>query len=179
MSEALVRQFAQEKAFHPQTLERWLTWEATDRDALWRLVSALKPSENHLRDLMDWLEEIALRDDRRGYEVLADKSIGDIETDPRLGRADKFKRIKEQLRRWRFPRLAEIEDGIQKRLKELKLQPEIQLSVPPGLEGGRLQIQFSAGSYDELKRLSHKLEQSLEQDAVRQVFDLLAGRSAK
>lgn len=179
MSEALLRQFAREKAFHAQTLERWLGWEAADRDALWRLVSSLKPSENHLRDLMDWLEEIALRDGCKIRDILALKSLVDIETDPRLGRADKFKRMKEKLRRQRFPRLAGVEDDIQQRLKELKLQPEIELSVPPGLEGGRLRVQFSAASYDELKKLSDKLAQSVEQNALREVFDLLSGHTAK
>lgn len=179
MSEAQVRQLAHEKAFHAQTVERWLTWDAPDRDALWRLVAALKPSENHLRDLMDWVEEIGLREGTRAHEILSEKSISDIETDPRLGRGDKFKRIKEYLRRRRFPRLAEVEDRIQKRLKELRLQPEIQLSVPPGLESGRLQVQFSAASYDELKSLSGKLAQSLERDSLREVFDLLSGHAAK
>lgn len=179
MSEALLRQFAREKAFHAQTLERWLGWQAPDRDALWRLVYSVKPSENHLRDLMDWLEEIALRDGCQIRDILTEKSLVDIETDPRVGRADKFKRIKEKLRRQRFPRLAGIEDDIQKRLKELKVQPEIQLSVPPGLEGGRLHVQFSAASYDEMKKLSDKLAQSVEQNALRKVFELLSGHSAK
>ena len=62
MSEMEIRQYAKDKGFHPQTLERWLGWDQSARDDLFRLAVGLKLGENHLRDLMDWLEEIALRD---------------------------------------------------------------------------------------------------------------------
>ena len=33
MSETVIREHAQAKGFHPQTLERWLSWETSARDA--------------------------------------------------------------------------------------------------------------------------------------------------
>ena len=108
-----------------------------------KLALDLKIGENQLRDLMDWSEEIALRDGIAIAAIFAGKVIDDIATDPRLGRADKVKRIKESLRRLRFPRLAQTEDEIHDKIRALKLQPEIRVTVPPGLEGGRLQIEFS------------------------------------
>ena len=111
MLEAQICQYAQRKGFHPRTLERWLDWDQPDRDALFRLAISLKIGENHLRDLMDWLEEIRLRDQSKIREILASKPITDVESDSRLGRADKLKRIKEEIRRLRFPRLAQTEDS--------------------------------------------------------------------
>src|SRR6266481_2846524 len=99
MLEAQICQYAQRKGFHPRTLERWLDWDQPDRDALFRLAISLKIGENHLRDLMDWLEEIRLRDQSKIREILASKPITDVESDPRLGRADMLKRIKEEIRR--------------------------------------------------------------------------------
>lgn len=156
-----------------------MAWSRADKDALLRLAIGLKISENHLRDLMDWLEEVALRDRIEIHDVLARKAVADIESDPRLGRADKLKRIKEQVRRLRFPRLAQTEDALRARIHELKLHPEITLSLPPGLEGGRLQVQFSASTEDEFKRLSAKLAQILDRDSVREIFRLLAGRATE
>jgi len=127
---------------------------------------------------MDWLEEIALRDDRAIDAILADRVIADIQTDPRLGRADKLKRIKEEVRRQRFPRLAQTEDALRARIVALKLQPEITLSAPIGLEGGRLRVEFSASSQQELKRLTAKLADAANQEAVREAFALLAGTAA-
>jgi hypothetical protein len=154
---------------------RWLGWEAPASAALCRLALALKIGENHLRDLMDWLEEIALRDGRAIDAILADGVIADIETDPRLGRADKLKRIKEEVRRQRFPRLAQAEDGLRERIVELKLPPEITIAAPIGLEGGRLRVEFSVSSQEELKRLSAKLTDAADKEALREAFALLAG----
>jgi hypothetical protein len=177
MSEPEIREYAKEKVFHPQTLARWLAWEQPDRDALYRLAFALKIGENHLRDLMDWLEEISLRDGLQVRQILGNRAVSDVESDPRLGRADKLKRIKDQIRRRRFPRLAQTEDSIRARVQELKLQPEIRLTVPPGLEGGRLRVEFDASSQDELQRLIAKLAEATGKKSVREIFGLLAGRS--
>ncbi len=144
-----------------------------------RLAFALKISENHLRDLMDWLEEVALRDGVSIQAVLNAKAVDDIATDPRLGRADKLKRIKEHVRRLRYPRLAETEDAIRGKIQELKLHPEIRLSVAPGLEGGNLRVEFSVANYDELKRLAEKLHQAAKKKLPAEIFELLAGQVKK
>ena len=176
MAEMEIRAYAADKGFHPQTLERWLGWDPADGGALERLAFVLKISENHLRDLMDWLEELALRDGVTIQSMLIAKAVDDIATDPRLGRADKLKRIKEYLRRMRFPRLAETEDAIRTKIQELKLAPEIRLSVAPGLEGGNLRVEFSAASHDELKSLAEKLLQAAKKKLPAEIFDLLAGQ---
>ena len=175
MSESAFRSFAESKGFHAQTLSRWLSWEVDDRMALAKLSLELKPSENYLRDLMDWSEEVALRDSIAIAEIFASKRVYDIATDPRLGRADKVKRIRESLRRMRFPRLARIEDEIQQKIHMLKLQPEIRVTVPRGLEGGRLQIDFSVTNQKDLKRLADKLAAVAETNMTGEIFTLLGG----
>jgi len=175
MSEAQIRDYARGKGLHAQTLERWLSWDQADRDALCQLAIRLKIGENHLRDLMDWLEEIALRDQSEIHALLRGKVITEIESDPRFGRADKLKRIKEQVRRVRFPRLAQTEDSIRARIQELKLHPEIKITVPPGLEGGSLRVELSASNREQLKNQVAKLAEAANSDALGEVFGLLAG----
>ena len=125
---------------------------------------------------MDWLEEISLRDGSQIWQILGNRSFADIESDPRLGRADKLKRIKDVVRKLRYPRLAQTEDSIRARIQELRLHPAIRLTVPAGLEGGRLRVEFEASSQDELKRSMAKLADATGKEAVREIFDLLAGR---
>src|SRR5918994_1389359 len=159
MSDERIREYASDKGLHPKTLTRWLEWEPPDRDALFDFAMALKVGENHLRDLMDWLEEIALRDQSNVYEILRQKTIADIQSDPRLGRADKLKRIKEQIRRLRLPRLTEMEDSIRTRIQELKLPPAVRVAAPPGLEGGYLHVEFAASSTEELEKITARLSE--------------------
>lgn len=140
-----------------------------------KLALDLKIGENQLRDLMDWSEEIALRDGIAIAAIFAGKVIDDIATDPRLGRADKVKRIKESLRKLRFPRLAQTEDEIHDKIRALKLRPEIRVMVPPGLEGGRLQIEFSVTTQEDFKRLAEKLAEAAETSFTYEIFALLGG----
>jgi hypothetical protein len=175
MSVAQIRDYGQKKGLHPQTLERWLKWNPSDRDALCQLALKLQIGENHLRDLMDWLEEIALRDQSEIQALLRGKMIEGIESNPRLGRADKLKRIKEQVRRARFPRLTQVEDAVRVRIQELKLHPEIKVTVPPGLEGGSLQVEFSAANKEQLKRQIAKLAEAANSDSLAKIFGILAG----
>lgn len=179
MSEAQIRDYVRSKGLHAQTLERWLSWDQADRDALCQLAVRLKIGENHLRDLMDWLEEIALRDQSEIHTLLRDKVITEIESDPRFGRADKLKRIKEQVRRVRFPRLAQTEDSIRARIQELKLHPEIKVTVPSGLEGGSLRVEFSASNREQLKNQVAKLAEAADKDSLQEIFALLAGRTTE
>ena len=179
MAESAIRDYATARGFHRQTLERWLAWDAADQESLREIAVSLKISENHLRDMLDWLEEISLRDVAKIHEILRRPAIISIKTDPRLGRADKLKRIKEQLRRWRFPRLDAIEESIRLKIQALKLPAEVRLSVPPGLEGGRLRVEFSAGSAAELKAFIQRLSDAASTGRTVEIFDLLSGQSAE
>ena len=179
MSETVIRDYARAKGFHRQTLERWLGWAPADRDALEEIAIGLKTSENHLREMMDWLEEISLRDRSKIYDILGKHEIFSIQTNPRLGRADKLKRIKEQLRRWRLPRLAGVEDAIRHNIQALKLPAEIRLSVPPGLEGGRLRAEISAGSLAQFQQLARRLSDAAATNWLAEIFQRLSGEPAE
>lgn len=177
MLEEKILAYGSTKGFHPQTLERWLRLAEIDREALFELAQGLKLGENHLRDFLEWLEEIALRDGVRLCEILQGESFLRISSDPRLGRNDKLKQIKEEVRRLRFPRLTSMEEGIRKRIHEMRLSPRIQITIPPGLEGG-VTVQMKAASYEELGRLAKELGALSERKAMKEIFDLLAGRLA-
>lgn len=117
-----------------------------------------------------------MRDGLSFRDVLDGAALARISSDPRLGRGDKLKRMKEELRRLRFPRLARLEDEIQRRVQEMKLGPLIQISFPPGLEGGELTVQIKAASHAELEKSARELAESLEKKAMKEIFELLSGR---
>jgi hypothetical protein len=177
MLDQTILDYAREKGLHKRTLERWLQLSDADQQALFELAQTLKLGENHFRDFLDWLEEIALRDGVGLCEVLKGESFVNTLSDPRLGRNDKLKRVKEELRRLRFPRLSRIEDEIQRKIRKLKLGPRIRMTVPPSLEGGVLTVQVRATSYEELKRSVVELGQALESESVNEIFALLRGEA--
>ena len=149
------------REFHKETLDRWLQLSEADQETLLEFADRLRLGGNHFRDFLDWLETF--------LRVLSD---------PRLGRNDKLKCLKEELRRLRFPRLSQIEEGIRQKIRELKLKPQIQMTVPAGLEGGALTIQMRATSYEELRRLAAELHRALEEDSLKEIFVLLSGKES-
>lgn len=148
-----------------------------DREALFGLAQGLRLGQNHLRDLLDWLEEIALRDGLSPCDVLRREPLAQISSDPRLSRSDKLKRIKDEVRRLRFPRLSRTEGAIHNAIREMKLNPAIQITVPPGLEGSSVTVQLKSSSYQELKRLVGELERALESESAHALFMLLRGEA--
>ena len=177
MNDQQILAYAKDRGFHQHTVERWLGLSEPDRESLLALAQGLKAGENHLRDFLDWLQEIALRDGARFDEILNREELSRIMSDPRLGRNDKLKRLKDELRRLRFPRLARIEEDVKRRIREMKLRPQILVTVPPGLEGGTMTIEVRATSHDELKLLVDEVEDALEREEMREIFALLQGRT--
>lgn len=177
MIAAQIEEYAKSRGFHPHSTARWLGWRPEAAAALYRLAVSLKMGESHLRDFMDWLEEISLRDSRPIDAILDQKPILDIETAPRLGRADKLKRIKEEIRRLRYPRLAWAEDRVRERIRSLKLDRRIELAAAPGLEGGELHVAFRASSQEEFKALAAALLDAASKEPIQEAFTCLSGRA--
>ena len=175
MVDQTMLEYCREKGYHNQTLDRWLSLVEDDREALLDLALGLKLGENHLRDFLDWLEEVALRDGTSLGKILRGERVSSLLSDPRLTRSDKLKRAKGEVRRLRFPRLAHIEGEIQRRLQELKLKPQLRISVPPALEGEGLTVEVKAASYEELKQLVEELRETLERASLKEIFALLRG----
>jgi hypothetical protein len=178
MVDQQIEAYCRGKSFHPQMQSRWLAFSVGDREALLSLAQELKPGENHFKDLLDWLEEIALRDGSAIAGILDREELSRIATDPRLGRSDKLKRVKDELRRLRFPRLARIEEEIRRRVRAMKLKPQLRLTVPVGLEGGAVTIEMKAASHDELKHLSAELARVVERQDMKEIFALMRGETA-
>jgi|SRR5262245_28259333 len=170
--------YARKRGFHEQTVKRLLSLAEEDQRALMDMVAALKIGHNHVRDLLDWLDEIVLRDGGSIAAILGRAPFCEILTDPRLGRSDKLKRAKEELRRLRFPRLSQIEAEIASRVRVLKLGPQIQVGTPPGLEGGFLTVQLKVTSREDLKKLVAELAQAAEKPEIDEIFEFLGGRKA-
>jgi len=174
-----ILRYAKEKGFRRQTVERWLSLSAEDGAALLALVRELKAGENHLKDFLDWLEEIALRDGVGVAAILARDEMSRIVSAPRLGRNDKLKRLKDELRRLRFPRLARIEEEIHRRVRALKLDPGLSVNVPAGLEGGAVTVKIEATSHDEARRLTARLGDVMERAEMKEIFSLLHGEDTE
>lgn len=169
--------YARDRGIHAQTVERWLALGEADQRALLRLAHNLRLGGNHFNDFLDWCVEISLREGCSIASVIDGDELAPTLSDSRLGRNDKLKHAKEALRRLRYPRLTRTEDEVRTRLRSLKLDPRIRLTVAPGLEGG-LKVELQAGGVEALARLAREVESLADNDTAREVFALMEGKES-
>ena len=170
-----ITNYGRERGIHAQDVQRWLELGEADQRALLQLVRNLRLGGNHFNDFLDWCVEISLRDGCSIASVIDGDELAPTLSDSRMGRNDRLKHAKEALRRLRYPRLTRIEDEVRRRLRSLKLDPRIRITVAPGLEGG-LKVELQAGGVDALARLAREVESLAEDDTAREVFALMEGK---
>ena len=163
--------YAHEKRLSPQTLARWSAWSEEDQAAFLVVVRVLQLGENHLRDFLDWLEEITARDGGTARELLTRADIHQP-LQSTLTRNDKLKAVKEALRRIRYPRLSRLEGDVRAAVKALDLGNRIQVSFPPALEGEDITVELKAHNLQELTDSLRRLQQRVEDGALQRLFAL-------
>jgi hypothetical protein len=163
--------YAHEKRLSPQTLARWKVWNEEDQIALLTLAQELQLGENHLRDFLDWLEEITARDGGAVREVLTRAEIHQP-LQSTVSRNDKLKAIKEALRRIRYPRLSRLEEDLRAAVKALDLGNRIQVSFPPTLEGEEITVELKARNPQELTDNLRCLQRRIEDGTWQRLFAL-------
>lgn len=151
---------------------RTVTWTEDRRAALASLVAELRPSAHHLSDILDWLDDIAARDDALPGAILDDAELRAIATAG--GSApERLKRWKERLRRLRYPRLAQRERAVAEHVRAMACGPSLTIAPPAGLEGGVVTVTIRARSVDELAHAVETLRHRVAHGDVARLFALL------
>jgi hypothetical protein len=143
-----------------------------DQAALWELMQELQLGENHLRDFLDWCEEIVLRDGGTVASLLSQPELRQP-LEAKLGRNDKLKAVKDALRKIRYPRLSRLEEDLRTAVKALDLGGRVQVSFPPSLEGDEITIEIRACNVKELSDSLARLGQRVDDGIMQKLFDLL------
>jgi len=170
--DAAFRAFAAERRYGAATLERWARLAPPDAAALGELVHELRLGENQLRDLWEWLDEIAARDGETLAAVLASDPVRTARQ-RHLSRNDRLKLIKGVLRKRRFPQLAAHEERLAALVHELNLPRAVRVTLPEFLEGDALHLEIVADSIDALRAAAEALRAAAHTSACAELFTLL------
>ena len=167
--------YAEQKRLSAQTLARWQGWDEADQQALLRLAQELQLGENHLRDFVDWLEEIVLRDGGSIAAVLDQPEIQRPLTSKqsRQSRNDKLKVVKEALRKLRYPRIARLEEELKAGVKALDLGRQVHIAFPPAFEGDEVTFEIKVRNVKDLADSLLRLQQRIDDQSLQHLFDLL------
>ena len=172
-TDAAFRTFAADRKYSMATLERWSRLGADDAAAVLCLVQELRPSENQLRDLWNWIEEIAAREQLTLAQVLALAPVAAARRRD-VGRNDKLTRLKGALRRQRFPQLVAAEEQLAAHIRALALPRHVRIILPEFLEGDAVCVEITADSAATLRAAAEALCTAAASPTCEQLFARLA-----
>ncbi|MBL7075080.1 ParB-like nuclease domain-containing protein [candidate division KSB1 bacterium] len=144
-----------------------------DQGVLLPLLSSLYLSTGMLRELIEWIDEIALREDVEVAGVVNDPGITQILFHPQWSVPTKTEKIRQALRARKYPQLTGMTEAFDRRRKRLKLPPRVALSPPPFFEGDHLKLSFQFKGADELKEICRELVRVSEQRELGELLEML------
>jgi ParB family chromosome partitioning protein len=144
----------------------------SDEDALsfLELFRMLKLSQNKQREVIRFVQEIAIREELGPGEVLQAEEIGTILDRPNLNRNEKASQVRTYLKRRRFPALVKTEERFSKELKALKLDEHIRITAPPYFEGGLHALRMTFKSVKDFDERRKTLDAIAKNPALRRLL---------
>ena len=132
----------------------------------------MRLSDNQLRDVWQWAEEIAQRDQRSLAEVLGAPALAALLARS-VGRSDKVKLLKSELRRLRFPELAASELRAAALVVALALPRHVRTTLPTNLNADAIEFTVLATSPASLRAGAAALLACAARSECAQLFELL------
>lgn len=165
-------EYASRKRLSERTGSRLLTLSEKDGLAFFYCLEDLGCGENHTKDLLDWVEEIAIRDECRLEDVLNGEAVSRARA-VRGTRNDRLKAVKRALRKVRYPRLTRLEEDAKATIRALDLPRSMKVSFPDHFEGNGVTLTLEAANTAELAELVGQLQKLVAQGSFDPVFNVV------
>lgn len=150
--------------------------EKEDQMVLADFLTSSHMSESMLRECIELLKEIAMRDGLRVRDILCSPQVKGALERAEGDRVQRGKALREQLLRWRMPRWTELRDRFERAKGRLKLPRGVSVKTSPFFETKGVTVTFEARSPQEFVEIVEKLKNaSSHWEALRELFSALDG----
>jgi len=148
-------------------------WENADRTAAERLFTALRPGRNKWRDLLEAVDEIAVRDRTAPREILEDKKISGALDAAGLPASDRYDAVHKHLHARLYPYLSDLQSRLRKAAEQLSLDSRTRLKLSENFEQDLVKIELKFSTKEELTRQVEKLFAACDADALEELLRIL------
>lgn len=125
---------------------------------------------NRQRELLDWLQAIALRDDTSVSEILNQEPIAAWRGEEKGDRGYTAQLIRRYLRTRRYPEITAFEQHYARCLKKLELPTTIQITPPPHFEGRTYSLRADFRNGPELARSIREIQRIAESPVLNELI---------
>lgn len=148
-------------------------WKEEDQKALFQGVRHFNPGANKLREILEILEEIALRDGISLSFVLQTEELLSIFHKEDLAPADKGRKVWEYLQKKRFPYLTGKKEAMEEEIKGLTVPKGAVLGFPENFEEEELTLHLRFSSTAELQSRLKEIQAKWGEEKIEGIFKLL------
>ena len=175
MKSKILKEYASQRKFSRSMMETLEELSFDDVVAVERLVSALQPSENTLRGILQLSTEVSARDKVVLSSLLNSTELVTIMTRSKVNRKDRQRAVREWLEGERYPLKQRISGELASLRRELVRESGFKIELPPQMEGDSLTVQMKISTTEECRSASEKLLALAESPSCQRVFDILQG----
>jgi hypothetical protein len=154
------------------SIEVFAEFNSRERKLLLPLLQPL--GQNKRQELLEDLHEISLRDGVSVQEILISDGISKIIHSEKLSSLQKSDRIRQWLRRKRYPHLSSRREALKQALRKSGWPEDISIEPSPFFEEQALTVQFRFKGKEELRSLLARLQQISSKKEFAEVFRKLS-----
>ena len=130
-------------------------------------------SLNRQREFLEWVNGICRRDKLTTRQLFNEKDVVRIRNDQESDRRQKYRLIRQYLKKRRFPSISEFERKHDNLLKTLNLQKGTQLIPPAHFEGETYCLKIEFDSYAALVHKQGELNKIVESPDIQKLWQLM------
>jgi len=151
---------------------------SADVAAISSVLNMLDVSTNRQREILDWLEGIAMREGIAEIDILSSEPFDQWLHDPEMDKGHLARLIRRYLKQRRYPEITAFEESYQRQVKALNLPKQMQLIPPPHFESHRFGLRVDFSSSRELEQLAERIRELADSPVLTDVLNP-AGKSGK
>ena len=137
------------------------------------LLRELDVSLNRQRELVEWIKAICKRDQMTIDQLLEETEIRNLRKDRQIDIRQKVSRVRSYLRRRRFPAITQFEQRYQSILRDLSLNPGMQLRPPAHFESDTYCLTMEFDGYDALLNQQKALEKLINKKNINMLWSMM------
>ena len=143
-----------------------LRWDEAGRGAVETLLAALRPGVNKCRELLELIDETAVKENTTPHEILNRKEIQTPLRNAGLTVNEQYNAVHKQLRLWRYPVLTDLQKQVYRAIDQLRLDGRIKLRTPENFESHQFKIELNFSSREELTAQVEQLFRITDAEAL-------------
>ncbi|MGA2026024.1 MAG: hypothetical protein ABSH17_03015 [Syntrophobacteraceae bacterium] len=145
-------------------------WDKRSRDSVLPVLQALRCSASIQVEIVEHINEIALRDDKAGADIMETPHARKIVASKDLNHRQKTQALREFLAELRHPRLSSRQKRFQREIESLGLPSDVRIIPPVAFEGNNWKMELSFTGPEELRKILDSTGSLVESDRLDAIF---------